>query len=136
MRAFLDANVLFSASNAGSNIARLIAFLIERHTGVASDVAVEEARRNLGLKRPAWVPVFEILVEELDIVPSAAFDLPVSLATADASLLCAAIRSRCACFVTGDRRHFGQLYGRSIKGVEVITLRRLAEILSSGRAAS
>ena len=53
MRVFLDANVLFSASNGGSNIARLIALLTERGTGVASDVAVEEARRNLALKRPA-----------------------------------------------------------------------------------
>ena len=54
MRVFLDANVLFSTSNGGSNIARLIALLTERETGITSDVAVEEARRNLALKRNMW----------------------------------------------------------------------------------
>ena len=129
---FLDANVLFSASNGGSNIARLIALLTERGTGVASDVAVEEARRNLALKRPAWQPALEILLENLDIVPSALFDLPVSLDPADASLLCAAIRNRCAYFVTGDKRDFGHLYGQTVQDVEVISLLRLADMLSSG----
>lgn len=59
MRAFLDANVLFSASNAGSNIARLIVWLSEEGTGVTDRLAVEEARRNLALKREAWLPTFE-----------------------------------------------------------------------------
>ena len=130
MRAFLDANILFSASNGGSNIARLITLLTERETGVTSDVAVEEARRNLALKRLAWQPALKILIENLDIAPSALFDLPVSLDTADASLLCAAIRSRCAYFVTGDRRDFGHLYGQTVQGVEIISLRRLADVLS------
>ena len=58
MRVFLDANVLFSASNTGSNIARLIALLVERGTAVSSDLAVEEARRNITLRRPAWLPAF------------------------------------------------------------------------------
>lgn len=49
MRVFLDANVLFSASNAGSNIARLIAALMTRETVVTSDLAIEEARKNLVL---------------------------------------------------------------------------------------
>ena len=131
MRVFLDANVLFSASNAGSNIARLIALLTERETGVTSDVAVEEARRNLALKRPAWRPALETLLEDLDIVPSALLALPVSLNPADASLLCAAIRSRCAYFVTGDSRDFGHLYGQTVQGVAVISLLRLADVLSS-----
>ncbi|MCH7747298.1 MAG: type II toxin-antitoxin system VapC family toxin [Acidobacteria bacterium] len=132
MRAFLDANVLFSASNAGSNIARLIALLTERETGVTSDVAVAEAGRNLALKRAAWRPALESLLADLEIVPSARFDLPVSLDTADASLLCAAIRSRCAYFVTGDKRDVGHLYNQTVQGVEVISLLRLADVLSSG----
>ncbi len=132
MRVFLDANVLFSASNGGSNIARLIALLTERETGVTSDVAVEEARRNLALKRHAWRQELEILLEDLEIVPSALFDLPVSLDTADASLLCAAIRSRCVYFVTGDRRDFGHLYGQTVHGVEIISLLHLADVLSAG----
>ena len=136
MRVFLDANVLFSASNGGSNIARLIALLTERETGVTSDVAAEEARRNLALKRDAWRPALEILLEDLEIVPSALFHLPVSLDTAETSLLCAAIRSRCVYFVTGDRRDFGHLYGETVHGVENVSLLRLADVLSRGLGTS
>ena len=96
-------------------------------------MAVEEAQKNLTLKRRPWQPALETLLHDLDIVGSARFDLPVSLDTADASLLCAAIRSRCVYFVTGDRRDFGHLYNETVRGVEVISLLRLAEVLSSGR---
>ena len=131
MRAFLDANVLFSASNVGSNIAHLIALLARRATGVTSDVAVQEARKNLALKRPDWCRAFEVLLEDVEIVPPRLFDLHVSLEPADASLLCSAIRSRCTHFVTGDRRDFGHLYDRSVQGVEIISLLRLADLLSA-----
>jgi len=132
MRVFLDANVLFSASNAGSNIARLIAWLIERARAVTSDLAVEEARRNLALKREDWLPAFEKLLGDLVVVRSALFDLPVRLEPKDAPLLCAAIRSRCSLFVTGDKRDFGHVYGQTVHGVEIISLLRLSEILASG----
>ncbi len=132
MRVFLDANVLFSASNVGSNVARLIARLPQQATCVTDHLAVEEARRNLAIKRDAWLPAFEDLVQILEIVPSVVFDLPVALESKDAPLLCAAIRSACRYFVTGDARDFGHLYDRTIEGVEVISLLRLAEILAAG----
>lgn len=132
MRVFLDANVLFSASNAGSNIARLIAWLAKRETAVTSDLAVEEARKDLALKRAAWVLAFEDVLEGLEIVPSVLFQLPVPIKTKDAPQLCAAIRSQCSLFVTGDRRDFGHLYGQRVQGVEIISLLRLAEILAGG----
>lgn len=132
MRVFLDANILFSASNAGSNIARLIAWLTERETAVTSDLAVEESRKNLALKRPDWVPAFEEMLGGVEIVPSVFFDLPVPLAVKDAPLLCAAIRSQCSLFATGDRRDFGHLYGQTVQGVEIVSLLRLAEILAAG----
>lgn len=134
MRVFLDANVLFSASNAESNIARLIARLIawlgERETVVTSDLAVEEARKNLQLKRTAWLSTFEALLREVETVPAVLFPLPVSIADKDAPLLCAAIRSGCQFFVTGDKRDFGHLYNQQVQGVEVVSLLRLAAILA------
>jgi hypothetical protein len=133
MRVFLDANVLFSASHTGSNVARLIAWLREQATAVTDGLAVEEARRNLALKRETWLPAFEKLIRSVEIVPSVVFDLPVALEEKDAPLLCAAIRSTCRYFVTGDRRDFGHLYGQTIEGVEVISLLRLAEILAGER---
>ena len=131
MRAFLDANVLFSASNAGSSFAGLVAWLIAEGTAVTSDLAVEEARRNLALKRNAWLPAFDVLVRQLEVVPSTVFPLPVVLAGKDVPLLCTAIRSRCELFVTGDRRDFGDLMDRTVQGVRVVSPLRLAQRLAS-----
>lgn len=132
MRVFLDANVLFSASNAGSNFAGLVAWLISAGTAVTSDLASEEARRNLALKRPGWLPAFEALLPRLELVPSTIFPLPVKLADKDLPLLCAAIRGRCDLFVTGDRRDFGSLMDRTIEGVRVVSPLRLAKLLAEG----
>lgn len=49
---------------------------------------MEEARRNVALKRHAWRPALEILLTDLEIVPSALFDLPVSLDTAEVPGCC------------------------------------------------
>ena len=130
MRAFLDANVLFSASNEGSSFAGLVAWLIADGTAVSSDLAVEETRRNLALKRNTWLPAFEVLVTQLEIGPSMVFPLPVALADQDVPLLCAAIRSRCELFVTGDRRDFGGVMETTIEGVRVVSPLRLATLLA------
>jgi predicted nucleic acid-binding protein len=130
MRVFLDANVLFSASHAGSSLAGLVAWLIEDGTAVTSDLAVEEARRNLALKRHLWVPAFDALVPQLELVPSMAFRLPVALADKDVPLLCAAIRGRCELFVTGDRRDVGDVMDRTVLGVRVVSTLRLAKLLA------
>jgi predicted nucleic acid-binding protein len=132
MRVFLDANVLFSASNGGSHFAGLIAWLIMEGTAVTSDLAVEEARRNLALKRPAWLANFELLLPQLEVVPSMIFALPVALADKDVPLLCAAIRSGCELFVTGDQRDFGSVMDRTVEGVRVVTPLRLAKLLAAG----
>jgi predicted nucleic acid-binding protein len=133
MRVFLDANVLFSASNTGSNIARLIALLCQRGAAVSSDLAVEEARRDISLKRAAWLPAFDELLGSVEVTPSARFELPVDLPPRDAPLLCAAIRRRCRLFVTGDKRDFGHLMGHQVLGVEIVSLLRLAQILAKGK---
>ncbi len=130
MRVFLDANVLFSASNCSSTIARLVDWLIIEATAVTSDLAREEARRNLALKRADWLPAFGLLVERIEMVPSVQFELPVELDESDRPLLCAAIRSRCSHLATGDRRDFGHLFDRAVEGVQVISLLRLAELLA------
>ena len=69
----------------------------------------------------------------MELVPAALFGLSVPLAQQDVPLLCAAIRSQCRYFATGDRRDFGHLYGEIVQGVEVISLLRLAEILATKR---
>lgn len=133
MRVFLDANVLFSASNASSNIAALVHELDKVGTPVSSDLAVEEARRNLTLKRAEWLQDFDRVLACLELVPSTKFDLPVSLDAKDVPLLCAAITGRCQYFATGDKRDFGHLEGQSVMGVQVISLLRLATLMATER---
>lgn len=130
MRVFLDANVLFSASNHSSNIARLIDRLLQVGEAVTSDLAREEARRNLELKRPHWLPAFERWMGRIEQVPSVRFELAATLDEGDRPLLCAAIRSRCTHFATGDRRDFGHLFDTTVEGVQVVSLLRLAELLA------
>jgi len=95
IRVFLDANVLFSASNDGSNIARLVHLLIEQGEVNTSDFAAEEARRNVQLKRQTWAMDLEALIGQVQVVPSIQFDLPVELSAKDRPILCTAIRSGC-----------------------------------------
>jgi hypothetical protein len=83
VRVFLDANVLFSASNSGTNIERLVRLVLDRGTAVTSDFAMEEARRNIESKRPDWGQSFRSLASRIEIVPSQQFQLAVQLAEKD-----------------------------------------------------
>jgi len=129
LRVFLDANVLFSASNTHSPIARLIDLLIKANQAVICDFAVEEAKRNVTLKRAAWLDDLTVLINQLEVVSSIQFDLPVEMAVKDQPILCTAIRSQCRYLATGDRRDFGHLYNQTVQGVTIVTLARLAEIV-------
>ncbi len=133
MRVFLDANVLFSASNAGSNVARLIQRLFENGTAVTSDFALEEASRNVELKRPNWIVSFKALSAQVEVAQSVRFELSVELADKDAPILCTGIRAGCEALVTGDKRHFGHLYGQTIKGVTIMSLIDFANALERER---
>ena len=127
MRIFLDANVLFSAANFDSNIAQLIKIVINDHTAVTSDFALEEARRNVQRKRQLWCEEFVTLASQLNVVPSVLFDLPVELDEKDRPILCAAIRAGCDLLVTGDRKHFGHLYEQAVEGVSIVSVLALAQ---------
>jgi uncharacterized protein len=129
MRVFLDANVLFSASNDGSNVARLVQLVFQSHAVVTSDFALEEAARNIAAKRPAWRGAFDAIKARIEVVPSVVFPLSVALDEKDRPILCAAIRAQCHVLATGDRQHFGHLYGQTVDGVTVVALLQLAEQL-------
>jgi uncharacterized protein len=130
MRFFLDANVLFSASKGGSNVARFVASLFKKGEVVTSDFAIEEARRNLTKKCESWLPAFERLCSHVIIVPSIQMELDVTLDTDDIPILSAAIGNRCTYLVTGDHKDFKHLFNRIVSGVQVVTMVRLAQILT------
>lgn len=128
-RVFLDANVLFSAAEEDSALAHLVERAARVFTLITSDVAVAEARRNLGIKFPQRVAALNALLEAIVIVSTAVFRLEIDLAQKDLPLLCTAIRAQSDYFVTGDRRDFGQLWNEEVHGTAVINPLRLTEIL-------
>lgn len=74
---------------------------------------------------PSNISVLDELVESMAIVsglPSEA-SLParIDLAEKDVPILAAAIGANCTHLLTGDKQHFGALYGKSVGGVLVLT---------------
>ncbi len=123
-RVFLDANVLFSAayrphsrlrelwSSAGAEL-------------VTSELALEEAHRNLAIAAPHALAVLDELCAQVAVAPGLV-SLPAAasdsgLPNKDEPILAAAIAAGCTHLLTGDLRHFGHLYGRAVHGVLVQT---------------
>ena len=134
MRIFLDANVLFSAAKSDGAVRQLIGLLAEAgHVLCADGYVIEEARRNLAAKAPEGVSVLAKLLTRMHVANAqsgdAALEASLPLPAKDRPVLAAAIRQGCAALVTGDRTHFGALYGRTIHGVAVHSPRSLAEAL-------
>lgn len=133
MRVFLDANILFSAARSDGAVRHLLELLLAAgHECWADDFVVTEARRNLEGKAPAGVAALDRLLERVQVArishdPELEASLP--LPGKDQPVLASAIRHRCDFLVTGDRTHFGRLYGRTLDGVAIHSPRSLAETL-------
>lgn len=122
-RVFLDANVLFSAAwREDAGLLRLWRRADARL--ITSSYAVDEAYRNL--ETAAQRERLFRLTASMELVPGAASgdlpDLPrgVSLPEKDRPILVAAVRARATHLLTGDARHFGRLYGRTVGGVLIL----------------
>jgi predicted nucleic acid-binding protein len=134
MRIFLDANVLFSAAKSDGAVRQLIVLLEgSGHELCVDGYVIEEARRNLAAKAPECVVVLARLLTRMKIASAqqgdAALEDSLPLPPKDRPVLAAAIRLRCAALVTGDRTHFGALYGRVIHGVTIHSPSSLVETL-------
>ncbi|HEY5567349.1 MAG TPA: PIN domain-containing protein [Gammaproteobacteria bacterium] len=132
MRIFLDANILFSAAKSNGAVRQLLELLRDgQHTLCADDYVVAEARRNLELKVPDSGTALDDLLAHVDVAPFEASELPPEVAALlpekDWPVLAAAMRLRCETLVTGDRTHFGTLYGKTINAVSIHSPRSLAE---------
>ncbi len=129
-RLFLDANVLFSAAyrpNAG-----LLQFWKLKNVSLCSShYAIEGARINLDeeaqrrrLARLAGsIQLFDAVPRELS--------RGVSLPDKDVPILLAAMEARATHLITGDVRHFGPHFGKTMGGILVL---RPAEYLKKRRA--
>lgn len=132
MRIFLDANILFSAAKSNGAVRQLLELLRDGgHTLCADDYVVAEARRNVELKARDSATALEDLLAQIDVASFEATELLPEVAELlpekDQPVLAAAMRQQCEALVTGDRTHFGELYGRTISGVSIHSPRSLAE---------
>lgn len=128
MRLFLDANVLFAAiyNPAGRCAALLELGAAGRCELVMSSYALEEARRNLALKCPDSRSLSARTIRHVSQTPEASPSLvrwaeAQGLPAKDAPILAAAIQAEANYLVTGDKRDFGPLFGRTLKGVRVVS---------------
>ena len=126
MRVFLDANVLFSASDDKSATRKLFNRLTRIGKTVTSPHSWEEARRNIERKRPHLLPGLEKMRGRVKITH--AFRLPpgVEVEEKDKPILAGAIGEGCTHLWTGDRLHFGAFYGKRVHGVFVVSSVQLA----------
>lgn len=128
-RVFLDANVLFSAAwRADAGLARLL--MLKDCELLSSRYACEEARRNLPTpeqrQRLAQLTAGIQLVAD---VTSGELPAGIVLPEKDRPILLSAIRAKATHLLTGDRQHFGALYGQVVSGVSVM---RPADFLADG----
>lgn len=134
MRVFLDANVMFSAAKSDGAVRELLLRLVRAGHVLCGDAyVVEEARRNLVRKGTAALHAFETLIASVEVASFRPAELPVATAEKidpkDRPVLAAAVAARCDALVTGDRTHFGALYGQVLLGVRIESPRSLAERL-------
>lgn len=142
MKLFLDANVLFSAAHRDQGRAQDLVLLAAagRCSLLTSGHALEEARRNLELKSRDFEERLAAALRHVALVaeaPPALIEWARSegLPPQDAPILAAAAHSGADLLVTGDRRDFGQLYGRTLRGVRVVApARALDAVLKNSGA--
>jgi len=129
MRIFVDANVLFAA--AISPDGRSAALFVLAQEGycdlMTSPHAVSEAHRNLVMRYSEALDQLSRLRQVVAIVPEAAIAVlrwarSQGLPEEDAPILAAAVAARADVLVTGDRGHFGHLFGRTVRGLRVLSL--------------
>ena len=119
-RLFLDANVLFSAAYR-TDAGLLKLWKLSEVTLCSSRYALAEAEFNL--PEEAQRNRLARLAAAFQIVDAASRDLPrgVSLPDKDVPILLAAMEARATHLLTGDVRHFGPYFGKTVEGIEILT---------------
>jgi predicted nucleic acid-binding protein len=133
MRIFLDANILFSASFPKSRLAEFLAELQRHAVFLTNAYAKAEAERNIAAKQPKCVAAHEKFAASLEVIPLRLFDPGVKLAEKDQPILCGAIAGGADYLLTGDKKDFGPLFGKTVRGVKIVNVQMLlAELFTRG----
>lgn len=133
MKVFLDANILFSASDPASATRWLLDQVLANAQAVTSPHCWEEARRNLERKRPQFLAGLEGLRPLVETTHAFGDPGATSLPAKDVPVIAGAMGAQCTHLWTSDRLHFGSLYGRTLCGVRVVSSIMLADEASRGR---
>ena len=122
-RVFLDANVLFSSAySPESRFVRLWQLIgIQLLT---SSYAVDEARRNLpndDQRQRLDRLLSTVEISEVPLDPNVVEDVlrDVTLPEKNLPVLAAAITAGATHLLTGDVRHFGPYFGKTVRGVQI-----------------
>ena len=130
---FLDANVLFTAAHNPSGKAALIIDLgVQGNWEIVScSYAIEEARRNLSIKFPAYLERFETLLSTIIKVPSRlGRSCPVPLPEKDRPILEAATHCKATHLLTGDIKDFGP-FMNDVNMTGGVVIQTVSEFLDS-----
>lgn len=130
MRVFLDANILFSAAAQQSATRQLLERLLASAEVVTNEHALEEARRNLRLKRTHDLAGLTAIQEHITLTPVYCGRIQSALPAEDIPILVGAVGAVCSHLWTSDRRHFGRYYGKQLQGVQIVSSLMLADLLS------
>ena len=121
LRAYLDSHVLFSASlSAHSDFLEL--WRLRGITLITSPYSIHEIARNI--RFPGQRERFESLLAQTETVSDADVRFVPAYAAVvakDQPILAAAIAASVDFLVTGDKNHFGHLYGTAVSGVTVLS---------------
>ena len=128
MRVFVDANVISAAAHWPQGRARALFRLAAagRCRLIASEHTILEARRNLILKSPQGAAALDALLESVEKAAEAGPRTVESAAghglqDSDAPILAAAVAAGADLLATGDRTHFGHLFGKDVGGVLIVS---------------
>jgi predicted nucleic acid-binding protein len=127
VKVFLDANILFSGSIAESRIAKLLAVIKKHGSCVTNDYAIEEARKNIELKKFGSLQGLNLLLENITVSNQLLLNLPVEINSKDISILGGTIAQQCTHLLTGDKKDFGFLFGKRVDDVLIVSPKLLAE---------
>jgi len=125
IKVFLDANVLFTAAHNPSGKAALLIELAESGCWhlMTSELACEEARRNIRIKFPDCLSKIEEICRSIHIVPHVhEMDCPLELPYKDRPIFLAAVKGRATHLLTGDLAHFGPFMNKASETQNIIIL--------------
>jgi predicted nucleic acid-binding protein len=136
---FLDANIIFSIAYSGPEKSRSFLLLELKKAKiielVTSFIALEEATRNLKLKKPSSLLILKDIIKHIRVLEDISLEEIeckeiYSLPQDDRVIFATAVGYKVDYFLTGNTRDFHHLLGDVICGVKVM---KPAEFLHLGR---